>query len=91
MTYQEYLKTDHWQRVRLKIFSRYHRLCAMCRTSYLLNAHHIRYTKDGKSIWFREATDDLILFCRTCHKTLHTAEGIDMERFKRQTQLMSCG
>lgn len=80
MTYDQYLLTDHWKRMRRETSRHYGQRCAMCRTRYRLNVHHVRYVRDGKSIWFCEREEDLILVCRDCHKVIHAGLLLDPSR-----------
>jgi len=91
MTYQEYLKTDHWQRMRANVFAHYGRHCALCGTGSNINIHHVTYVKDGRSIWFREEKNDLIVLCKPCHELMHRAERMDPEKHKMMTERMKGG
>lgn len=73
ITYSEYLKTDHWQKVRRESFELFGGRCGLCNSSEQLEAHHRTYASIG-----RERPHDVICLCRKCHGYFHlerTAEG----------------
>lgn len=75
MSYNNYLKTFHWMKMKHSLYSKYNK-CFFCRSKIGLNIHHRRYkTKKGRSILFREREADLLVVCNVCHKTIHDRYG----------------
>src|SRR4051794_23720381 len=70
-SYSDYLKTDHWQQLRLKMLEFASHRCSICSSSDLLQVHHARYTVNGESILFKETENDLIVLCDDCHTVFH--------------------
>lgn len=66
MPYQDYLKTDYWQRVRKEVLRRANYRCQVCNASTLLEVHHRTYENRGQE---REA--DVIALCGDCHSKFH--------------------
>lgn len=67
MPYPEYLKTDHWQNVRLAALKRAKYRCQVCNTNQAaLHVHHRTYENRGQ-----EYARDVIVLCETCHRTFH--------------------
>ena len=71
MTYQDYLKSEHWKDIRRryfrgKLFKRYKRGCYICGAKENLQLHHRTYKRFG-----RERLDDLIPLCSDCHNGVH--------------------
>ena len=67
MNYQEYLKTEHWKKLRAKKRKRKKkRVCAICGYDKNLETHHLAYKNlyDVKS-------SDLRVLCRGCHSLVH--------------------
>ncbi len=64
--YKEYLKTNHWQRVRKKALKRAGYKCQVCGYKQNLEVHHNTY----KNIWC-EKPEDVVVLCWKCHKTFH--------------------
>ena len=72
MNYKNYLKTEHWKEIRLKFKSKTWNRCYICRNKDdILDVHHKRYQRGGKSILFEEKHTDLRLLCRKCHTKIH--------------------
>lgn len=65
MDYKEYLKTNHWQRIRKMIVKKY-KYCQICKSKDKLNVHHNSYLNRGE-----EKETDLILLCNDCHSLFH--------------------
>lgn len=53
--------------VRPAIYAKYNYQCCECGSSRYLDVHHLRYGMDI-------TLEDLILLCRSCHRTLHNAK-----------------
>lgn len=68
MSYSEYLKTDHWNRIRKEAYAiaGYH--CALCNSKGKLHAHHKTYENRGN--WWLER-HDIIVLCESCHQKHH--------------------
>ncbi|SRR6266545_5228249 len=64
--YQEYLESDHWQRLRKKAIDR-DKGCLRCRSNRRLQVHHKMY----RGSWFDTLLSDLETLCRSCHKNEH--------------------
>lgn len=69
MTYDEYLKTNHWQKIRQKMYAESENSCQLCGRRALLNVHHNNYECLGV-----EKSTDLIVLCEPCHKHHHTKQ-----------------
>jgi hypothetical protein len=62
--YQDYLKTDHWQRFRLKALDHYGRKCYLCNaTDCQIDLHHNTYERLE-----HELMSDVVPLCHTHHK-----------------------
>ena len=65
--YSDYLKSDHWQKMRKLALSRAKYKCQLCSTKNVkLNVHHNTYENLGN-----EKNEDLIVLCENCHKKFH--------------------
>lgn len=64
--YLDYLKSDHWRRLRSRCFIRDQKRCVSCGSSRGLNAHHLIYRK-----LLDCTSDDLLTLCETCHSSIH--------------------
>lgn len=63
-TYNEYLKSEHWQSFRVKVLDYYGRKCYLCGSEDTqLDIHHNNYTRLGC-----EKMSDVIPLCREHHK-----------------------
>lgn len=63
--YTAYLKTQHWEQLRVRVAKEYNYTCNGC-GEYIPNAfeiHHLTYKRVGN-----EKIDDLVCLCRTCHQ-----------------------
>jgi len=66
-TYYEYLKTEHWKKVRERKFnSKSKYVCECCSVSKGLQLHHKSYKRVGC-----ERLNDLVWLCEKCHSELH--------------------
>jgi hypothetical protein len=77
MTYQEYLRTDHWLKVRDAAVGRANFRCALCNSDVNLHVHHRTYERLG-----RELPGDLAVLCSACHDRFHETLPPEPERYK---------
>lgn len=68
--YAEYLKTYHWQGIRLKALRRAGDKCQVCASTDRLEVHHNDYARLGG-----ELMTDLVVLCHECHKLFHGAQN----------------
>lgn len=66
MPYSMYLKTPHWQEMRLGALRRARNRCELCNNTRWLDVHHKTYERRG-----HELESDLIVLCRNCHEKFH--------------------
>src|SRR4051812_40144247 len=66
LPYREYLRTAHWQRVRVLALERARHACALCPAAERLEVHHRSYARKGF-----EQPEDVIVLCRHCHARHH--------------------
>lgn len=66
LSYDEYLKTDHWQQVRSEALQRANYRCQLCCSKENLNVHHNNY----ENLW-NEQLEDVVTLCRSCHAKFH--------------------
>ena len=67
MPYKDYLQTQHWKKKRAKKFRSARFRCELCnKKGPGLNVHHRTYKRRG-----HEASKDLIVLCKKCHKEIH--------------------
>lgn len=72
LPYRQYLKTDHWEKLRKRFVRRAGYQCQICGSNINLQVHHKRYmNKDGTSILFNERGKDLQVLCSVCHCRAH--------------------
>ena len=64
--YLEYLRSDKWKEIRLKILKRDNNLCQKCKSEKAYHVHHLTY----KNL-FHEKLEDLISICIKCHTIEH--------------------
>ena len=64
-TYQDYLKSRTWKRMRDRKLKRDNYKCFKCKGK-ATEVHHLRYVK-----WGKEKNEDLASACRSCHKIIH--------------------
>lgn len=65
--YREYLKSDHWKKLRIQAVRRDGSKCTKCPCRVNLQVHHIRYRdrfEDSK-------LEDLVTLCEPCHTQAH--------------------
>lgn len=66
MTYEEYLQTPHWQKIKQQIYKKRNGECEKCRKRYTLQVHHKTYKNIG-----HEKLSELSLLCKGCHYRTH--------------------
>lgn len=66
MEYKEYLKTDHWNNLRIEAYSCYDKKCQICDSTVRLNVHHLKYGN-----WFKTTVSNLRVVCEACHYDIH--------------------
>ncbi len=67
MTYDEYLKTEHWKHFRDEAMKFADYKCQLCnKNDCKLIVHHNNYQNRGK-----ETFNDVIVLCEECHKKVH--------------------
>lgn len=71
LSYQEYLKTAYWQKVRKRVIRKYRGKCQKCGYKYARTVHHIKYVERGTE---NRKLEVLTLLCNFCHMDEH---GID--------------
>lgn len=71
MPYGEYLRTQHWNAVRLAALRRARWRCQVCNVSGRLDVHHRTYENRGD-----EQASDVIALCRSCHARHHGKETV---------------
>lgn len=74
LSYNEQIKSPHWQKRRLQILQRDNFTCQICgSTEKTLHVHHLCYRKDAK-IW-DYPDNTLITLCEDCHRTEHEMQS----------------
>lgn len=66
MPYPEYLRTEHWQAVRVRAHEADGHACRVCGSTDGLNVHHRTYERRGC-----ELPGDVITLCQPCHQLFH--------------------
>ena len=66
LSYQEYLSTPHWKRVRKEALKRAGYKCQLCNSESPLHVHHRTYERLGY-----EEPGDIIALCAKHHKQFH--------------------
>lgn len=67
-TYDEFLKSAYWRKVRLLILKRDNSCCCNCGSTQNLHIHHTTYKHHLKEL---ENLEDLITLCKSCHNEIH--------------------
>ena len=73
VTARDYLKSEHWRRMRKHIYEKYKGKCKKCGRAFSsehMNVHHLTYKRIGN-----EKDSDLTLLCETCHQLLHATRN----------------
>lgn len=76
-SYNEYLLSDEWQKLREEALNKYHNRCVICGDKEKLQVHHLNY----KNI----ENPSLVVLCTDCHKFFH--EVIQEKCFKALRKL----
>lgn len=66
ISYEEYLRTEHWRVTRMAALDRAEHQCQLCSNTESLQVHHRTYER----LW-GERPSDLIALCRDCHARFH--------------------
>jgi hypothetical protein len=67
LPYDEYLRTDHWQRIRRDALEAAGYVCQGCFVRRVrLDVHHVSYARRGA-----EQPEDVLVLCRDCHGLAH--------------------
>ena len=67
MTYEEYLKTDHWRKKRTEAKDVFGWSCILCESGEDLQVHHRHYRTLGREL----PAHDLGVLCGDHHKMYH--------------------
>lgn len=67
-SYNEFLKSAYWKKVRLLVLKRDNNHCRSCGSSINLHIHHLTYEHHLKEL---NNLDDLITLCKECHNEIH--------------------
>lgn len=67
-TYDEFLKSPYWRKVRIVVLKRDNNSCRSCGSSEDLHIHHLTYKHHLKEL---DNLDDLITLCKNCHNEIH--------------------
>jgi hypothetical protein len=62
MDYQEYLKSDHWQKFRKIVLAFWDERCSICKSWLKVEVHHNNYRTLG-----HEQLSDVVCLCSLCH------------------------
>lgn len=75
--YQEYLKSEHWEKKKEDFFTNRKYRCLLCGSRMKLEVHHLTYKNLGN-----EKKIDLVYLCRFCHdKATFSAEKEKINEF----------
>ena len=66
MEYNEYLKSEHWNKRKKTALKWWENRCALCNSDDELHVHHRSYANLGQ-----EPLSDLIVLCKSCHELFH--------------------
>lgn len=72
LEYLDYLKSEHWARLRDEVLRRDGYKCTRCPARHRLQAHHKIY----RPKWEDSVADDLITLCRSCHEREHGLQPV---------------
>lgn len=73
--YSEYIKGEHWDKLRSCVLERDGNRCVLCGSGERLQAHHKFYRAD----WEQAQPSDLITLCKVCHEKQHPEKHIKTE------------
>lgn len=91
--YNLYLKSNHWQELRTRLFAE-RGGCEVCDSTTNLTLHHLRYTRKGVSILWNEKDSDLMVLCWQCHKAWETkckGQKLNAQAVQAARQLLTYG
>lgn len=91
--YSLYLKSNHWQELRTRLFAE-RGGCEVCDSTNNLTLHHLRYTRKGVSILWNEQDGDLLVLCWQCHKAWETnckGQKLNAQAVQAARQLLAYG
>jgi len=72
VNYKEYLKSEHWQKVKSDALSRSNNHCQLCsKGNTPIHVHHNNY----KNL-YKETPSDVIALCAECHKKFHSGMAL---------------
>lgn len=77
ITYEDYLKSEHWDNVKsdFKEFSKiYNGVCLLCYNKENLVYHHWRYPKN----WSNDSYKNIMEICNNCHEVIHNIQADKM-------------
>ena len=60
--YNEYIKSDKWKAIRLKVLKRDNNICQACLEAPAQDVHHLTYNNIGDELMY-----ELLSVCRDCH------------------------
>lgn len=84
-TYQEYLKSPTWIKLKNAALERDKKRCRICNSSKKPQVHHRCYPK----IWGDETVDDLTTLCHRCHTIFSGKKYKKKDKLqKRKTQFI---
>lgn len=75
LPYSQYLRTEHWFRVRSLALERARHECALCPANRDLQVHHRSYARKGF-----EQPEDVIVLCDECHRRHHARISLSAVR-----------
>jgi hypothetical protein len=70
--YQTYLKSDHWQVLKLSKILQEDKVCLACKTTEYVQLHHMLY----RETFEMTELEDTCWLCRGCHKIFHLRAGV---------------
>lgn len=80
-TYQKYLNSEGWKRIREIALWQQKRKCKICGTKKkTLHVHHITY----KHLGLPQEIKDLVVLCWECHEQVHKLPLEETEAFMRR-------
>jgi 5-methylcytosine-specific restriction endonuclease McrA len=64
--YDNYLKSEHWRKLRQRVLARDHYQCTSCHCKNNLQIHHLSYKH-----LHHERMNELVTLCPRCHRYRH--------------------
>jgi len=77
LLYREYLRSEHWKKLRWEAFKKYGYKCCRCASGVRVQPHHHTY----RSPWTECTVEDLMILCRACHRKEH---GLKEEKVRNR-------